>query len=28
MDPGCEQPLKELGLNITTDAIIPRVNNA
>ena len=27
MDPGCEQPLKELGLNITTDAIIPRVNN-
>jgi uncharacterized protein (UPF0371 family) len=28
MDPGCEQPLKELGLNITTDAIIPRVNNS
>jgi len=27
MDPGCEQPLKELGLNITTDAIIPRVNS-
>ena len=27
MDPGCEKPLKELGLNITTDAIIPRVNN-
>jgi len=27
MTPGCEQPLKELGLNITTDAIIPRVNN-
>jgi len=28
MDPGCEKPLKELGLNITTDAIIPRVNNS
>jgi uncharacterized protein (UPF0371 family) len=27
MDPGCEQPLKELGLNITTDAIIPLVNS-
>ena len=28
MAPGCEKPLKELGLNITTDAIIPRVNNS
>jgi uncharacterized protein (UPF0371 family) len=27
MDPGCEKPLKELGLNITTDAKIPNVNN-
>ncbi len=26
MDPGCEKPLKELGLNITTDAKIPVVN--
>ncbi len=24
MDPGCEKPLKELHLNITTDAKIPR----
>jgi uncharacterized protein (UPF0371 family) len=28
MEPGCEKPLKELGLNITTDAIIPRVNSS
>jgi uncharacterized protein (UPF0371 family) len=27
MDPGCEKPLKDLGLNITTDAKIPNVNN-
>ena len=27
MDPGCEKPLKELGLNITTDAMIHSVNN-
>lgn len=27
MDPGCEKPLKELGLNITTDAKIPLVNH-
>jgi uncharacterized protein (UPF0371 family) len=27
MDPGCEKPLKELGLNITTDAKIPSVNH-
>ena len=27
MDPGCEKPLKELGLNITTDAKIPIVNH-
>jgi uncharacterized protein (UPF0371 family) len=28
MEPGCEKPLKELGLNITTDAIIPRINTS
>jgi uncharacterized protein (UPF0371 family) len=27
MDSGCETPLKELGLNITTDAKIPLVNH-
>ena len=27
MEPGCERPLKELGLNITTDARIPIGNN-
>ena len=27
MDPGCEKPLKELGLNITTDAKIPHLNH-
>jgi len=27
MDGGCETPLKELGLNITTDARLP-INNA
>jgi len=27
MDPGCEKPLKELGLNITTDAKIPVINH-
>jgi uncharacterized protein (UPF0371 family) len=27
MDPGCEKPLKELGLNITTDAKIPAVHH-
>ncbi|MGW8179459.1 MAG: DUF1846 domain-containing protein [bacterium] len=27
MDPGCEKPLKELHLNITTDAKIPELNN-
>ncbi len=27
MDPGCEKPLKELHLNITTDAKIPQLNN-
>jgi uncharacterized protein (UPF0371 family) len=26
MDPGCEKPLKELHLNITTDANIPELN--
>lgn len=26
MDPGCEKPLKELGLNITSDAKIPVIN--
>ncbi|MFC1803446.1 DUF1846 domain-containing protein [Thermoproteota archaeon] len=27
MDPGCEKPLKELHLNITTDAKIPNIYN-
>jgi uncharacterized protein (UPF0371 family) len=27
MDPGCEKPLKELHLNITTDAKIPNINS-
>jgi len=27
MDPGCEKPLKELNLNITTDAMLPELNN-
>jgi uncharacterized protein (UPF0371 family) len=27
MEPGCERPLKELGLNITTDARLPTSNN-
>ena len=28
MDPGCEKPLKELHLNVTTDANIPELNNS
>jgi uncharacterized protein (UPF0371 family) len=27
MDPGCEKPLKELNLYITTDANLPELNN-
>ena len=27
MDPGCEKPLKELNLYITTDAKLPELNN-
>jgi hypothetical protein len=26
MGPGCEKPLKDLHLNITTDAKIPEIN--